>query len=101
VQKLPKGAAGSSMQKSPTGAAGPTQQVPEIEVLSKGLSAQKASTRAAGLAQQARKTESISQKVPRAQVVYGHDWINEDTQPHTNHGYIHTARASHVTLAQP
>ena len=62
--------------------------MPKIEVLSKGLSAQKAPTRAAGLAQQARKTESISQKVPRAQVVYGHEQINEDTTSYKSR--VHT-----------
>ena len=38
----------------------------------------------------------------RTEVAYGPGRINEGAQPyHTNYGYIHTARASYITLAQP
>jgi hypothetical protein len=114
-----------SMQKSPKGAAGLAQQVSKIEVFSKRLSMHKSPKGAAGLAQQVRKIEVFLQgssvkKSPKgavgssvqkstmgaarssAQVAYGRGRISEGTKPyHTNYSYIHTARASHITLAQP
>jgi hypothetical protein len=100
VQKSPKGAAGLSVQKSPKGAAGIAQQVRKIELFFKRLSVPKSSKGAAGII--GAHNRSRSQKTLRAEVAYGRGCINEGTQPyHTNYGYIHTARASHITLAQP
>jgi hypothetical protein len=114
VQKSPKGVAGLaqqvrnievflkrlSVQKSPKGAAGLAQQVRNMKVFLKRLSVQKSPKGAAGLAQQMRKIEVL--KRSSAQVLYGHDQISKGTQPHhTNHSYIHAARASHLTLVQP
>jgi hypothetical protein len=117
-----------SMQKSPKGAAGLAQQVRKIEVFLKRLSVQESPKGAAGLAQRVRKIESTlhpcknlrrknyprkdrlqvqpdrhnKRARPSAQVPYGHSRISESTQPHnTNYSYIHTARASHLTLVQP
>jgi hypothetical protein len=119
-----------SMQKSPKGAAGLAQQVRKIEVFLKRLSAQKSPKGAAGPAKQMRKTEvflkrlSVQKSTPRncprkdrlqaqpdrhnkrarpsAQRPYGHSRMREGAQPHhTNYSYIHTARASHLTLVQP
>jgi hypothetical protein len=96
------GAAGLSVQKSPKGAAGIAQQVRKIKVFSKRLSVQKSLTGAAKTTQQVRIDRSRSQKTLRAEVAYGRGRINEGAQPyHTNYGYIHTARASYITLAQP
>jgi hypothetical protein len=115
MQKSPKGAAELaqqvrnievflkrlSVQKSPKGATGLAQQVRNIEVFLKRLSVQKLPKGAAGLAQQMHKIE-VFLKRSSAQVLYGHGRISEGTQPHhTNHSYIHAARASHLTLVQP
>jgi hypothetical protein len=125
VQKSPKGAARLSVQKSPKGAAG-IAQVRKIKVFSKRLFVQKSPQGAAGII--GAQNRSLFQKnsqcksrlrvqpeqhnkyvkievVPkrlRVEVAYGRGRINEGAQPyHTNYGYIHTARASYITLAQP